>query len=493
MFRTLFGRLSAALVALSLLLSAALVVVLQSSHRSSHLESEQRLHQGLAAHLAARMDDGEASIEATFEYIRELRLLNPMLAVYMLDADGNVLRSSIPDAQVQQRRVRLAPIIQFLGASDTWPLLGDDPSAYQGEAIFSVARMANPSAGEFLYVVLGRVKQDGSLFTSPERSRALREALALTLANVFAALLASVVVVGFITRPLRRLVGVMHAFDAASFNGSARYGERPGPGTDIARLGAIFDSMADRITQQMNSLRRASEARRALYAGISHDLETPLTALHGYVDTLLMREDSLPTEERMRYLTIVRRQSEQLRELVGQIGDLARLEHPEPELQRQQIDLERLFQEIIEDLQPLLDDKRLKASFRVDASGTWVTGDASLLRRAFANILVNAIQAAPASTEIAVGISDNVPESVTVTISDQGPGLSPEDVRRMFEPHYRGARATGPGSPGLGLGLAIARKIFELHDADLTARNLPGGGAEFAITLKKAGRRGLPA
>lgn len=496
MFRTLFGRLSAALIALSLVLSVALAVVLQSSHRSFHLEKEQRLHQNLAARLAARVDGAEADLDTTFERIGELRLLNPALAAYALTADGVVVKASLPKADLKRNQVSVAPVVEFIRGPAAWPLLGDDPSAERGKAVFSAARMTKPAPAEFLYVVLGQVEAHGSLFAPAERSYSLREALVLTLANVLAALIATLVMVGFITRPLRRLGNVMEAFDASKFSGAARYGaaHRSSPVRgEIDRLGEIFDSMADRITRQIASLHRSDEARRDLYANVAHDLEAPLTAVHGYVETLLMKDDALSAEDRRRYLGIVRRQTEQLRELIDQIADLGRLETPELELHKQEISLGKLLEQIVEDLRPLLDEKQLRVRFHIDAPVPPIMGDAGLLRRAFANVAVNAVQVAPPRSEIGIGILETPPEHVAIIIADEGPGLSSEDMRRMFEPHYRGLHNVRSGSPGTGLGLAIARKVLELHGGTITGSNVGGGGAQFRLTLKKNGRPQAPA
>lgn len=484
-FRTLFGRLSAALVALSLVLSAALALVLQSSHRSFHFESEQRLHQGLAAHLAARIDKGEISLDATFGQIRELGLLNPALAAYAVDADGSVVKASIPDARVKQKQVAVAPIRQFIRGPAAWPLLGDDPSAERGKAVFAAARMAQPAAAEFLYVVLGQVEQDGSLFGSAERSYSLREALALTLVNVFAALFAAVVLVGLVTRPVSRLRSVMEAFDASSFSGEVRYVKaRSAGGTrdEIDRLGEIFDSMADRISAQIDSLRRSDDARRELYANLSHDLQTPLTSLHGYLQTLLMKNGTLQPAQRRRYLEIAARQTDQLRQLADQLTDLARLETPELRLERQEIKLQPLLHQIVEDLKPLSEKKNLKVSVKATAYRSVVPADTFLLRRALANIILNAIQAAPPGSAVSIEVQQNNGNAL-IGVMDEGPGLQADDMRRLLEPFYRGRGQAGTRFRGMGLGLTIARKVIELHGGTVSATNPPAGGALFSITL----------
>ncbi|OGA64222.1 MAG: hypothetical protein A3G81_25145 [Betaproteobacteria bacterium RIFCSPLOWO2_12_FULL_65_14] len=481
MFSTLFARLAAALVALSLVLSAALVLVLRSSHQSFHLEVEQRLHQQLARRLADRIADDEKTLEAVFAHVRELATLNPVLAAYVVDVDGNIVASSRPRAEIRRSRVSVAPILDFVKGPAAWPLLGDDPASERGKAVFSAASVTAPPQNRFLYVVLGSTDGRQAAIAAGERSHSLREALELALANVAAALLATLVVVRVFTRPVRRLRRAMEAFDQSGFAGTARYHAqgRQVVRDEIDRLGAIFDSMADRIAMQIGSLRRSDEARREMYANISHDLQTPLTALRGYVDTLLMKDGTLSAAQRRRFLDILSSQTQQLADLVEQVVDLARLEAPELRLQSHEIRIERLLERIVEELRPLLEKKGLHLRLETAVVDP-VRGDEALLRRALNNVILNAIQAAPEASEIGIRAGNESGNNVAVVVSDRGPGLSSEQIPRVFNRHYRGSR---DAAPGMGLGLAIARKVVELHGGDITAGNAEGGGAQFRITL----------
>lgn len=482
MFRTLFGRLAGALVGVSAALSLALVAVLQWSHHTFHLELEQQQQRDLAVRLLTAAPAGGPGLEKIFERIRGLAVLNPAIAGYAIEADGSISAASRPDAELKRRRVAIAPIVRFVDGPAAWPILGENPAATEGQAIFSAARLQD--GRRYLYVVLGSADEDAPLNQGADHPYALREAIWLTLANVLAALVAALAVVAAIIRPVRRLTQAMAAFDGSQHRGTARYHARTARagGDEINRLGEIFDSMADRIEAQVDSLRRADEARRELYANVSHDLHTPLTSLHGYIQTLRLKDGALPPAQRRRYLEILERQTQQLRELTDQIADLARLETPELRLQGERIELRRLLQHIGEDLKLLLDDKALKLAWETPASAVTLRGDPGLMRRALANIVLNAIQAAPEATQIRIQIAMGGGNAV-IGVMDEGPGLQAGESERIFEPHYRGARPGGPGSPGLGLGLAIARKVIALHGGSLSASNLPEGGALVRVSL----------
>lgn len=483
MFRTLFSRLAAALVAVSLVLSFALVAVLHGSHRAFHLELDQKAHQDLAGRLLAAARP--VRIEAVLERVRELALLNPAIAAYSVLDDGMVTASSLATAQLRRGRVDTGPILQFIAGPKTWPLLGDDPATDNGKAIFSAAPL--PSGNGYLYVVLSGA--NGGSGEAAERPYVLREAVWLTLGNVAAALAAALLVVGAITRPVTRLRQAMNAFESSNLEGNVRYRigrARAGP-DEIGRLGEIFDSMADRIAVQVDSLRRADKARRELYANVSHDLQTPLTSLHGYVQTLLMKDSSLPTGQRRRYLEILERQTQQLRELVEQITDLARLETPEIRLQKEPIELQALLLQIIEDLKPIMDRNGLTLKWDTAESPVIVNADISLLRRALTNIVVNAVQASPQASQVGVRVTSDGTTAV-VGVIDKGPGLGPES-ERIFDAGYRGTHPRMAGSPGMGLGLAIAKRVVLLHRGTIFATNLSDGGALLQVALPLADRK----
>lgn len=484
MFRTLFARLSAALVVLSLVLSVALVFILQSSHRSFYLEIEQKLHRQLAERLAAEVADGGAgALEPALEKIRQLATLDPGIAAYGLSNDGTITGSSRPSAEVRRSRIALAPILRFIEGTAGWPLLAEDPAVERGTTIFSAARIAPATGTHYFYITLGSPYEGRLALPAGDRPYSLSEAVWLTLANIAAVLAIAVVMVALITRPIRGLRHAMETFDASDFAVRAPYSAAGRfSGHEIDRLGEIFDAMAGRIAAQIERLRRSDEARRELYENVSHDLKTPLTSLQGYIQTLLLKNDSLGAEQRQRYLTILNRQAEQLGEMVEQISDLARLETPALRLQLQEIRLADLLDQMLNDVRPQIEAKRIKIDVNPIAPSVRLRVDPGLMARALANVIVNAIQAIPEGGEIRIRVVHE-DTKVAVMVGDSGPGLRVKDVERVFVRHYRGSPGRHLASPGMGLGLAITRKIIELHRGAVVASNSDLGGAELRISL----------
>lgn len=239
--------------------------------------------------------------------------------------------------------------------------------------------------------------------------------------------------------------------------------------------------MAGRIVQQVEALRRTDEERRELIANISHDLRTPLAALRGYVETLLLKERSLTPEERTRFLEIAASQSEKLGTLVTELFELSRLEAHEASPQLERCSIAELVQDVVQRFQLQAAEKgvHVTAHFPLDLPEPEL--DIRLLERALQNLIENAIRFTPAGGAVTVSVSRAPSGALRVEVADTGVGIPEEELAFVFQRFYR-ARATGEAD-GTGLGLAIAKRIVELHGGELTVASRPGKGTRFAFEL----------
>lgn len=304
------------------------------------------------------------------------------------------------------------------------------------------------------------------------------------LATVVAGLAAAAIAARLATRALARLRHAMAAFAKAGFAATGRCGDggKRFLADEATHLAAAFESMAQQVASRIDGLRQADESRKLLFAGVSHDLAAPLTALQGYIDTVIIKSDSLPESEKRRCLAVARRQIDHINGLVDRIRELVYLESPTLRMEMETLVVDELVRDVLERFSGDVEQKKLAVSVRSSDSASLVRGDRDLLERAIGNVVHNAIRFSPAGGELCVRIAP-LPGTVELEITDQGPGIAPEDLGGLFQEFYRGKQPNWGGRLGSGLGLAIARKIVEHHDGVVWARNRAEGGASFHIAL----------
>ncbi len=291
---------------------------------------------------------------------------------------------------------------------------------------------------------------------------ALAGLVALVLAVAAGVLLATV-----IARPLRRMAAVAAAVDAGDL--SLRAGATPARG-EVGVLASAFDRMLDR-------LERAFARQRDFVSDASHELRTPLAVLRAQVE-LLDRE----TDERRRHdatATLLRRLDEMDR-LVADLLTLASAEGGRL-VEPQDIDLADFFEDLRRDL-PLFGER----DFHLHAVEGRLHADQARLTQVLRNLVRNAVSHTTPEDRIDV-LAHPANGRLTISIADNGPGIAPEHLERIFERFYRTDESRSRDSGGSGLGLAIARAIVEAHGGRISADSKPGHGT--TITLELPGYR----
>ena len=216
-------------------------------------------------------------------------------------------------------------------------------------------------------------------------------------------------------------------------------------------------------------------------ANVSHELRTPLTAIRGYVEALA--EGDASPEEARQFLSIVMRHALRMERLVKDLLRLARLDAGQETLEIVVCDTRALFQSVVADLASALSERGQHVEIDVRAGAESVQGDPAKLHDALRNLIANASTYGPEQSTIRIDAA-SAPGSLTIAVSDDGPGVPDEDLSRIFERFYRvdKSRARDPG--GTGLGLAIVKHLVELHGGAVRAENRAQGGATFTIELK---------
>lgn len=218
-------------------------------------------------------------------------------------------------------------------------------------------------------------------------------------------------------------------------------------------------------------------------AGVTHELRTPLAVISSASQNLA---DGVTTgaEQTRRYGGVIRDQGQRLSDMVEQILRFAGLASSRAEMRRQPVDVAAVVDQAVADCQPDLAASGSELIREVAEGLPAVSGDPASLVHCLRNLLSNAVKhgaGAPVRLEAA-----GVDGAVEIRVEDRGPGIEAADLPHIFEPFYRGRRATAEQIQGTGLGLSLVKKIAEAHDGSVTVTSRPGHGASFVVRLPAA-------
>jgi two-component system, OmpR family, sensor kinase len=488
MRRTLYAKLAAVLLALCAAVGAVYVSVTLFATRLYLDEVNQKLNRNLAATILAQkpvIKDRQIDWHMLYSVFDALMAVNPSIEIYLLDDAGNITAFSAPKGKVKLHSIDLAPVRRFL-AGGRLPIKGDDPREPGMPKIFSAVRAPN---GGYLYVILAG-EQYRSAMQQLRTSWILQQSIAVAVGAAVFAVVAGLLLFASITRPLRKLAGEMDAFVR---HGSAvpNPGIRPGAavpydddGDEVTRLSHTFAEMADRITLQVQKLREVDLLRRELIANVSHDLRTPLASLQGYLDTLLLKEGQLRPEEQRRFIEIASKHSERLGKLVEELFELAKLDSQVTPIKVESFSMAELVQDVVQKFQLHAQQNGVALEAGVRPDLPLVRGDIALMERVLENLIDNAIRHTPAGGSVTVSLA---PENgrFAVRVADTGRGISEEHLPHIFDRFYRVSDSATRGG-GAGLGLAIAKRILELHGTTLSAESVVDRGTTFTFELAVA-------
>ena len=490
---TLTQRLS---LVFSLLLLACCGVSAWLQVRSSDMRQEQviqGLSRGLAAHIAQStelMDRGNLRPDAVRNLFAQLMVVNPSVEVYLLDSQGRIAGDDAPAGHVKRERIDLAPVRSFLAGAPL-PILGDDPRSTAGRKVFSAAPLrdaAGTPAGYIYVILLGETRD--ALTSRAAAKAVLRNTLSLMALVAVLGLAAGLIAFRSITRPLRRLAEALSGFDPSGdparlpilAGSSLREAQNPAQqgstNDEIEVLERALAQMAARISEQYTALARSDRERRELVANISHDLRTPLTSLHGYLELLALKGDALSEQERHRYLGTALAQSDKVGKLAQSLFELARLEYGIVAPQWEDFSLADLIQDVFEKFELAARGKRVALEVDMPQRLPNVRADLAMLERILTNLIDNAIRHTPEGGRVRIELTPREAK-VAVVIADTGPGIAPELRAGLFQ---RALRA-GEAHRG-GLGLLIVQRMLQLQGSEISLKERAGMGAVFEFLLE---------
>lgn len=238
------------------------------------------------------------------------------------------------------------------------------------------------------------------------------------------------------------------------------------------------DARLDRTRKELN------RNRDELIAHLSHELRTPLAVISGYSKLLLSEREGELSDAQRRYLDESRKSCQQLNEFVADLLDAPHDRSGVLTVSLEERPIVPSIQSVIQFFLPLLEEKSLDIEIDAPSDLPSARFDPERMQQVVTNLLGNAVKYTKTGSVIQVGcrqVSTAAGPMIEVSISDDGPGIAGEDSQRIFEPYVRGAGERREG--GVGLGLAICRRILEAHHGKIWVEAAPGRGSRFVFSI----------
>ncbi len=475
MFRSLYSKLAAVVLVLFSIVALLMVTLVIYATDMYRQEVNQKLNIDLAANIVKEkilIRDGKIDRDALEYIFHILMVINPSIELYLLDPGGNILEYSAAPGKVKREKVSLNPLEKWLSGDIAIPLLGDDPRNLAGQKVFSAAPIHQQDKLEgYLYVILGGEKYD-TIAQKIQDSFILRMSSWMIFAAIAFAGIIGLLIFALLTRRLKKLTVGMDAFKGGGNLANIdlpREKESVFQGDEVDNLSWTFREMAKRIEEQIEKLQKSDLLRRELVANVSHDLRTPLATLTAYIETMQLKDFDWSSNERQKYLKIAGKHCKRLGSLVDDLFELASLDAQETKLNLESFSIAELIQDVVQNYELAAKEKNITLTSNIGQDHSFVLGDIRLVERVLENLIINALRHTPEGGTVSLILNPS-DEYMNVQVLDTGGGIPEEALPHIFDRFYKidGKGDTSASLSGFGLGLAIAKRIMDLH----------GGGIE---------------
>jgi signal transduction histidine kinase len=329
------------------------------------------------------------------------------------------------------------------------------------------------------------------------RATAIANVTALLGAIALLALGLSVLVSAALTRrfttPLRRLTEATRGMAAGDLTVRVPSTEERAGSTEMAELAVAFNTMADRVEQSVEMIRRDRDRSRDFLADVSHELRTPLAALRTFNELLKERAGTDPAA-RAEFLESSGQQIERLDWLAQNLLELSKLDSGLVLLDLRPDDLRTSIESAVEQHAAAARRRGIALSARLPGAPVRIRHDPPRVGQVVGNLIGNGIKFTPPGGSVTVDLAAT-DDGAMIEVTDTGIGIDPAELPHIFERFYRGSRSNEARGSGSGLGLAIVHSIVEMHGGRVAVESRVGGGSRFTVTLPRDPRlvAGTPA
>jgi two-component system phosphate regulon sensor histidine kinase PhoR len=252
---------------------------------------------------------------------------------------------------------------------------------------------------------------------------------------------------------------------------------------EIGNLAELINEMTDQLRKDIEQLKKLERVRTEFLANVSHELRTPLFSLMGFLETLQQGAVEDPSVNR-KFIEKAYEHATRLDNLLNDLIEISRIESGDMKLSFRYFDIAALFRQMVGEWSDAAAKKGQKLTLEAADREISVLGDKERLRVAIGNIIDNALKYSQPEATVSIRLLE-ADHSVTISISDNGPGIETEHLPRIFERFYRVDKARSREVGGTGLGLAIVKHIIEAHNSRVEVSSQIGKGTTFSFELKK--------
>jgi signal transduction histidine kinase len=315
---------------------------------------------------------------------------------------------------------------------------------------------------------------------------------AITLFALGLAVLVSAALARRFTTPLRQLTEASRALAEGDLGRRVPV-DRTAGSTEITELAVQFNTMADRLEESVEIIRRDRDRSRDFLADVSHELRTPLAALHTF-NQLLMESAGEDPDARAEFLESSAGQIERLDWLAQNLLELSKLDSGLVLLDLRPDDLRAAVESAAHQLDGTAARRGVQLEVVLPDAPVRIRHDPPRIGQVVTNLVGNALKFTPRNGTVTVEVAAT-PDGARIAVADTGIGIDPVELPHIFERFYRGARSSEARGSGSGLGLAIVRSIVDMHGGTVTVESAAGAGSRFSVDLPRDPRMvaGTPA